>query len=764
MPRQQREMVQAEEIFEEANDRDRWPERGGAAPLEGERASPPSARSRPRLAAVEIAAEGEAPRRQGTQESLLANVPASQHERRLALFVVVLSTLGCVAAIPFVHVPLPKIPAFIPSYESALAINDLITAVLLCGQFTQLRSRAVLVLAAGYFFDALMIVAHALTFPGVFSEGGLLGAGLQSTVWLFVFWHGGFALFLLGYALLRSRGDGGATVPGRPGVAILSAIAGVLGMALALTLVATAGRDYLPAIMQGGDFSLLTSKGISPAILAISLLALAVLARRRRPAALDLWIMVVLCAWVFDVALSATIGSERFDLGWYAGRSYGLLAASFVLVILLLETNVLHRRLAAAHAELADDARDLAGHVRERTRELALSNEALKAEMARREQTEARLVQSQKMEAIGNLTGGLAHDFNNLLGIAILNLDMLRERTQAEPDIDAFAKDALEAALRGADLTRRLLAFARKQPLKPERIDVNELVGGITKLLMRILGEEIEIALKTTPDLWPAIADPTQLETALTNLANNARDAMPKGGRLTIATGNRHLDEDYASLHPEVAPGDHVMIEVIDTGTGMPPEVVARIFEPFFTTKPQGKGTGLGLSMVFGFVKQSGGHINVYSEPGIGTAFRLYLPRAGEGEIEERQTVLDAEPRGNGELVLIVEDNLKLRNVVTRQVTELGYRVLEAENAAAALALLEREPVELLFADVVMPGRLNGVELVRMVRNRWPRVRVVLTSGFAASFTDGSEELSHLLIKPYRKVELARALKNSLQG
>ncbi len=271
---------------------------------------------------------------------------------------------------------------------------------------------------------------------------------------------------------------------------------------------------------------------------------------------------------------------------------------------------------------------DIEAMVAARTADLSRTVDELAAANRDRQRAEERLVQAQKMEAIGNLTGGLAHDFNNLLGIIIGNLDLLRGLLGTQREADELARDALDGATRGADLTRRLLAFARRQPLQPQRVELNELVGGMAKLLSRTLGETINVALDLAPDVWQAMVDPAQLEASLANLATNARDAMPDGGKLTIVTANRHLDADYCAQYPDVAPGDYAMIEVSDTGTGMPPDVIDRIFEPFFTTKPQDKGTGLGLSMVFGFIKQSGGHVNVYSEMGVGTTFRLYLPRA----------------------------------------------------------------------------------------------------------------------------------------
>jgi signal transduction histidine kinase len=381
-------------------------------------------------------------------------------------------------------------------------------------------------------------------------------------------------------------------------------------------------------------------------------------------------------------------------------------------------------------------------------------------------ESEEKLRQSQKMEAVGQLTGGLAHDFNNLLLVIIGNLDQLLESKTGDRLVQELARQALEAAQRGADLTRSLLAFARRQPLRPQRVAINDLVHGIARLLARTLGERVEISLALASDVWPVVADPAQLEAALTNLATNARDAMPRGGHLTIGTANRHLDDDYTSQHADVTAGDYVMIEVSDTGTGMPPEIMAQIFDPFFTTKGRGEGTGLGLSMVFGFMKQSGGHINVYSEPGVGTTFRLYLPRdAHTAEPVERPTAA-TRTTGGGETILVVEDNPALRRMVVLQLTTLGYQVREAENAAAALAMLEsREPVDLLFADVVMPGKLDGYDLARTVRDRWPSCRIVLTSGFPGlnADRDATPDLP-LLTKPYRRDDLARTLRDALDG
>jgi PAS domain S-box-containing protein len=381
---------------------------------------------------------------------------------------------------------------------------------------------------------------------------------------------------------------------------------------------------------------------------------------------------------------------------------------------------------------------------------------------------EATLRQTQKMEAIGQLTGGMAHDFNNLLSIIIGNLDMLQPLLEGRDDGGELVDEALAAALRGADLTRHLLAFARRQPLNPTRIAVNEQIINVTKLLTRTLGERIRISLDLAPDLWPVMADPVQLEGCIINLAANARDAMPNGGTLTITTANRQLDAHYAEAHVDVTEGDYAMTEVTDTGTGMTAGVLEQIFEPFFTTKGQGKGTGLGLSMVFGFLKQSNGHISAYSEPGAGSTFRLYLPRVG-GPTAERPTPANRTmQRGNGEAVLVVEDSEPLRRVVVRQLNDLGYQVIEADGADAALLILAHRSVALVFTDIVMPGEVDGFGLATSVLQRWPSTKILLTSGFPEAKINGrlggAASSARLLVKPYRTDDLARVVREVLEG
>jgi signal transduction histidine kinase/CheY-like chemotaxis protein len=376
------------------------------------------------------------------------------------------------------------------------------------------------------------------------------------------------------------------------------------------------------------------------------------------------------------------------------------------------------------------------------------------------------LLQAQKMEAIGGLTGGLAHDFNNVLGIIIGNLELLLPLIGTDAAASELCDEALDGAGRCADLIRRLLAFARRQPLRPERIDANALISEVTLLLGRTLGEGIMLNLVLDPALWPVTADHAQLEAALVNLATNARDAMPKGGKLDVVTRNVELDASYAELYPGVRPGAYGLIEVSDTGTGIAPEIIGQIFEPFFTTKGQGKGTGLGLSMAYGFAQQSGGHLAVFSEPGLGATFRLYLPRSEHGAIAHSiRSELDP-MAGGEEIVLVVEDNAQLRRTVALQLADLGYHVWEAEHAEAALRILtDRDQVDLLFSDVMMPGAMDGLDLAAQATLLRPGLRVLLTSGFLGVHATGTRMYDchfPLLSKPYRRDDLARAVREAL--
>ena len=389
-------------------------------------------------------------------------------------------------------------------------------------------------------------------------------------------------------------------------------------------------------------------------------------------------------------------------------------------------------------------------------------------DLTERKRTAQQLIQAQKMEAVGQLTGGMAHDFNNLLTVIIGSLDLLEAQLTSHPKAQALAELALKGSVKASELTRQLLAFSRRQTLEPKVVSLNELVAGMTQLLSRTLGEHIQIKMLLAPDLWPMLADPAQVESSLANLSINARDAMPTGGHLTIETANQTLDDRYCDDNPEVDPGDYVMMAVSDSGTGMPPDVLQRVFEPFFTTKAEGKGTGLGLSMVYGFAKQSGGHVKIYSEVGHGTTVRVYLPRAKAEAVAANEPSSAPEASVVGATILVVEDNPDVRPVVVRQLQELGYDVVEAENANAAIAVLETtRPIDLLFTDVVMAGSMSGGELAREATRLRPGIKILLTSGFAeASLRNGGRvhDLGghNLLSKPYRKTDLARRIRDVL--
>jgi len=916
----------------------------------------------------------------------LSTLPATKLDRTVALAVVGVSSVLFACAVPFAGVPLAPVPAFVASYQSALAINDVITAILLFSQFGILRSRALLLLASGYLFTAAAAIAHALTFPGLFAPAGLFDAGSQTTVWLYMVWHGGFPLLVLGYALLKDK-DGGAKIRGSAGGAILgSAIA--VGVAIsAVVWVVTGKHDILPTLLSGGHYTP-TMIGVVSAVWSLSLAALLVLWFRRPHSVIDVWLMVVLCAWLFDIALSAILNVARFDLGFYAGRIYGLCAASFVLAVLLIDNiglqakmlrllETLRRqaaserdrhtgreRLFSAVVESSNDAiitEALDGTItgwnraaerlfgftaaeavgnrtdifvppdrREEVREIldritsgeaveqhetlrlhkdgrqvdvslsispirsaegeivglsktvrdigdskrtqkALNQEieerrrifetsqdlilvadvvgnlvqvspssmtilgyrpeqmighnasefvhpddldSTREEMraARRGQqirnfetryvhkdgqavmltwmgtwsepvrrhfvvgrdltekraAEAQFRQAQKMEAVGQLTGGVAHDFNNILTVITGTIGILSDAVADRPQLVAIAKMIDEAAERGADLTRHLLAFARKQPLQPREVDVNALILETAKLLHPTLGEHIQIDPLLAVDAWTASVDPSQLTTAVLNLALNARDAMPTGGKLALETNNVYLDEGYASMNNEVAAGHYVMIAVSDTGAGIPADILEKVFDPFFTTKEVGKGTGLGLSMVFGFVKQSGGHIKIYSEEGHGTSVKIYLPRATGLDQTTAELLASSRIEGGHEVVLVVEDDALVRRYVVTQVESLGYTALEASNAAEALNVIgNAATIDLLFTDVIMPGAMNGRQLVDEALQRRPALKTLFTSGYTENAIVHHGRLDSgvlLLAKPYRKSDLARMIRMALDS
>jgi signal transduction histidine kinase/CheY-like chemotaxis protein len=432
------------------------------------------------------------------------------------------------------------------------------------------------------------------------------------------------------------------------------------------------------------------------------------------------------------------------------------LAITAALLLMLPRLLVLPTRIQLAEAYSA-----LEEEVRQRRKA-----EAMVKRFQEIEANEAQVRQAQKMEAIGQLTGGVAHDFNNILTVITGTIEILGDAVKDRPHLAQIADLIGAAAARGADLTRHLLAFSRRQPLQPRSTDINALVVDAGRLLRRTLGEDIEIESMLAHDLSPALIDPSQLSTAILNLALNARDAMPDGGKLTLETKDAVLDENYARANNEVRPGNYVLIAVSDTGHGIPSSLRDKVFEPFFTTKDAGKGSGLGLSMVYGFVKQSDGHINIYSEEGHGTTVKLYLPQAATPpEASDAETGISG-GEGGDEFILLVEDDPLVRQYVVTQIGRLGYHTLAAGNAAEALAVIDRgERIDLLFTDVMLPGGMNGRQLATEALKRRPELKVLYTSGYTENALVHHGRLDPgvlLLPKPYLSSDLARMLRIAL--
>ncbi|MGY3446537.1 signal transduction histidine kinase/ActR/RegA family two-component response regulator [Bradyrhizobium sp. USDA 4473] len=415
----------------------------------------------------------------------------------------------------------------------------------------------------------------------------------------------------------------------------------------------------------------------------------------------------------------------------------------------------------AEQAELTDRLRErteqMEAEIFMRAREVEAAREQLEAEQ--------KLRQVQKMEAVGHLTGGIAHDFNNILTVITGLIDILAEAVEHDAALSSVTKMISDAAFRGAEVTKHLLAFSRQQPLQPREADLNTLVQDTARLLRPSLGEQIEIDTALEPDAWPAFIDPNHMATALLNLAVNARDAMPDGGKLMLETSNVILDEVYAAANPDVRAGEYVMVAVSDTGGGIPAAIRDKVFEPFFTTKDTGKGTGLGLSMVYGFIKQSDGHLKIYSEEGHGTSIKLYLPRS-MGDMVDVEPPPAVDTRGGHESILVVEDDPLVRNYVSAQLEQLGYRTMVTANGPEALAAVDKGFVcDVLFTDVIMSGGMNGRQVADAVIARLPSVRVLFTSGYTEDAIIHHGRLDPdvtLLPKPYRKADLARMIRQVL--
>ena len=444
----------------------------------------------------------------------------------------------------------------------------------------------------------------------------------------------------------------------------------------------------------------------------------------------------------------------------------GVVANSFNEMADNLQVRVRELAQLNAHLRHEFDVRERAeAESREAFARLEATHNELQHQTAERRRTEEMLRRSGKMQALGQLTGGIAHDFNNLLGVIIGSAEFLLDAVKNSPEHTELARDILNSALSGSQLTRRLLAVGRNQMLQPQRVDLNELLANHVDMLRRILGVTIDIRVTNTPNLWSTSADPSQIEEALLNLVLNARDAMRQGGRLALAAANVHLDAAGAARYAEMDEGDYVMLSVTDTGTGMSRAVVERAIEPFFTTKPPSSGSGLGLSMAYGFAKQSGGHLAIESVVGAGTTVRLWLPRASDGAVTVSTAPKEAiRDPGGSEAILLVDDNRTLLAVARRHLAALGYQVLSAPSGPAALAILESHAtVDLLFTDLVMPEGMDGDQLAEAAQRMRPDLKVLFTTGYVAA---GLHEHGgrHLLHKPYDRHDLACAVRGSLDG
>jgi signal transduction histidine kinase len=667
-------------------------------------------------------------------QSFLATATPDASERRWAIVAIVLSIVAFGAIAPFAKTHLTPLAAFIPGYEAALTIIDLLTGVLLLSQFTILRRPSLLVVACAYLLNTVLVAAHALSFPGIFADRGLFGDA-QTTAWLYVFWHMGFPVLLGVYALLAdSRHD--HLAPHRATDRVIAVALGlVLASAAAVIALATFGTSYLPIIIDKGDYSRLVTTGVSPAILVLCAGVIARMWHRRSRTIMDVWLVAVLWVWICDVSLSAVVGSFRYDLGWYGGRLFGLFAASFVLVALLFEFNKLYARLSASVSE---------AHAR--NEELVRS----RGELAR----------AQRMEALGQLTGGIAHDFNNLLTAITGGLEMIARRPDDPDRVLRIAGNASKAADRGAQLIRRLMSFARKQNLRPEVLDANSALRDFWNLATSIVPPQITIRL-ALEEVGTICVDVGEFQAAFLNLISNARDSMPNGGEIVI--GSRVVVLTASDLHEtEAKPGKYVQIRVTDQGAGMSPDVQAHMFEPFFTTKSLGLGTGLGLSQVYGFTHSAGGQIVVVSAEGRGTVMKLNLPLSTAMHIERQQVPMPLEGQvAQGTSVLLVEDDDDVLITTKDRVEELGYVVITATSGDEAFDLLSKGlTVDAVFSDIVMPGKLNGVQLAEAVHRIRPQLKLVLTSGYTGSALDQFKLPKDFifLAKPYSQKDLADKL------
>ena len=677
-----------------------------------------------------------------TAPPLLSAAPTRRADRYAALAIVILSLLGFVAMRPYAATPMPHLIAFNLSNDTGLTLIYVITAMLLLGQFVQLRTPSLLVLASGYVFAGVILITHILAMAPIVQAAWPHSANARAAGGLSVLWHSFFPIFVMLYAVQAQSRHDRPIDHARVLPAIGLGISAAFGLTALCVLIAIAAPPQRLGFGQDSNQFTLVGAAGSWVICLAALLMLYSRTRARR--VLDLWLCVALFAWLLDILTGEILSQGLYNFDWYAGRIYGILAAAVVLSALLLETGALYARLTRALADM-------------KTQSTALS------------ESEAALRQAQKMEAIGQLTGGVAHDFNNLLTVIIGSLDMLRTETERNPRAVRLTDYAMQAAVRGEQLTKQLLAFSRRQMLNPEVRNPNRLIRDFDALMRRAIGAAIRIVLELEEGVGSVLVDPAQFEAAILNLAVNARDAMDGAGTITIAT-TVFRQPRWRQSTPNCRPATMCWSRCPIPGPAWTRETIARVFEPFFTTKPTGKGSGLGLSQVYGFACSSRGWAKIESELGKGTTVRLYLPAVEDeptpaAPIEATDSTPQAIP---GEIVLAVEDDFGVRDIAIETLTELGYGALTARNAPEALALIRGGArIDLLFSDIVMPEGMNGVELSAEARRIRPGLKVLLTSGYTGTALAGQTKLpDHVAIipKPYRLEDLAWKLRQVLDG
>jgi len=690
--------------------------------------------------------------------TLLSTWPAGQAERRSALAVVLASLVIFAAAVPFAKLPLPQVWAFMPAYGAALVVSDLVTAVMLFGQFRFGRSKAVLVLATGYVFTALATIAHGLSFPGVFSPTGLLGAGRQSTAWLYMFWHGGFPVFVAGYGLFR--GGPHETMSSRTpiGWVIGGAVAVAAAAVAVFTLIATVGHDSLPAVILNNRYTPAMIFVVTTVWLA-SLVALALLFRRRAHSVLDLWLMVVLCAWLLDIALSAMFNAGRFDLGFYAGRVYGLLAASFVLGILLLENGLLHSRLMQAHAHERQRAADLQG--------LSERLESLNGQLGdsnRQLQEQTRL----KSEFLANMSHELRTPLNAVIGFS----DMLKEGMADDPEKQRrFAGHIFQSGHHLLALINDILDLSKieagKVDISLDRVDLDAALADVLALLAgQAQAKRVRFEFEAHETLGVLRVDRRRLKQILFNLVSNAMKFTPAGGRVTLRAEKvdrlraaTALPGEGEGLRMPLPPNEHerfVQISVSDTGIGISHKDLSQLFAPFMQV-PNAltrsvEGTGLGLVMVHRLSEIHGGTVAVTSAPGAGSCFTVWLPWRADTEAALQPSA--APPKA-----LVVEDNEGAAALMQAQLEENGFVVRRVASAEAALALVGGYTPDLITLDIQLPD-MDGWEFLARLKATpaWEAVPVVVVSVAADQGLGFSLGAAQVLQKPIGLDALAKVL------